>query len=102
MLLATGGGFGMYLVVTIISIWHASFGLFACLDFVLCPFVSFFSPFLGCFHFMKFGRVSSNSISFDICLFLFVVFSSLMPCTQFLDSYYEHFEPYSSIKHSHG
>jgi hypothetical protein len=36
-------------VVTIISIWRASFGLFACLGFVLCSFVSISLPFLGVF-----------------------------------------------------
>jgi hypothetical protein len=39
------------------SLWPASFGLFACLDFGPCHF--FFSLLLGCFLFIKFGRVSS-------------------------------------------
>jgi hypothetical protein len=71
------------------SLWPASFGLFACLDFGLKksevvravnsitfymlhfrfydvrPFTLvpcfFFSPFLWCFLFIKFGRVSSSS-----------------------------------------
>ncbi len=37
--------------------WPASLRLFACLDFDPCTFF----PFLGCFLFMKFGRVSSSS-----------------------------------------
>ncbi len=42
------------------SLWPTSFGLFACLvlgpwSLVLAP-CFFFSPFLGCFLFMKFGR----------------------------------------------
>jgi hypothetical protein len=44
---------------SITSVWHTSFGLFACPDFGPLQFVCFFfSPFLGCFLFMKFGRVS--------------------------------------------
>jgi hypothetical protein len=59
MLQATGGGFSV-LSDSFTSLWPASFELFACLDWtlVLAPW-SFFSPFLGWFLFIKFGRTSS-------------------------------------------
>ncbi len=43
---------------SITSLWLASFGLLACLDFGPCP-CFFFSLFLGCFLLIKFGNVSS-------------------------------------------
>ncbi len=63
------------------SLWPASFGLYACLDFGPCVnflFLSlawvlsfyFFSPFFGCFLFIKFDRVSSQSAFLDYtCIF---------------------------------
>jgi hypothetical protein len=73
------------------SLWPASFGLYACLDFGPCPkflFLSlawvlsfyFFSPFLGCFLFIKvdrvssFDRVSSQSAFLD---YTYIYFKSL-------------------------
>jgi hypothetical protein len=38
---------------SITSFWPASFGLFACLDFGPCPFVSFSLPFLDGLSFYK-------------------------------------------------
>jgi len=42
-------GFGSVLSGSLSSVWPASFGLFACLDFGPCPLVSFSLPFLGAF-----------------------------------------------------
>jgi hypothetical protein len=58
------------------SLWLASFGLYACMDLGPCPFfiflslawmlsLYFFSPCLGCFLFIKFDRVSSQSSFLD-------------------------------------
>jgi cellulose synthase/poly-beta-1,6-N-acetylglucosamine synthase-like glycosyltransferase len=55
---------GLVLSDSVSSLWLVSFGLFACLDFVLCLLFLFLSPFLGCFLFIKFGRVSSIVTSF--------------------------------------
>jgi hypothetical protein len=40
---------GSVLSGSLSSLWPASFGLFACLDFGACPFVSLSLPFLGAF-----------------------------------------------------
>jgi hypothetical protein len=64
------------------SLWPASFGLYACLDFGPCAkflFLSlawvlsldFFSPFLGCFLFIMFDRVSSQSAFLDYTIYFF-------------------------------
>jgi hypothetical protein len=69
------------------SLWPASFGLHACLDFGPCPkflFLSlawvlsfyFFSPFFGCFLFIKFDRVSSQSALLDYT-YIFLKFLNL-------------------------
>jgi len=67
------------------SLWPASFGLDACLDFEPSPkflFLSlawvlsfyFFLPFFGCFLFIKFDRVSSQSAFLD---YTYIYFKSL-------------------------
>ncbi len=53
---------GSVLSGSLSSLSAASFGLFACLDFGPWPF---FSPFLGCFLFIKFGRVSSLKLALN-------------------------------------
>jgi hypothetical protein len=60
MLHATGEGVLMILSASLSSVWAISFGRFACLPglFVLA-LCFFFSPFLGCFLLMEFGRASS-------------------------------------------
>ncbi len=49
---------GSVLSGSLSSLWVALVGLFACLNLVLAP-CFLFSPFLGCFLSIKFGRVSS-------------------------------------------
>jgi hypothetical protein len=53
---ATSGGF--VLSDSLSSLWLASFGLLACLDFGLGPLFLFSLSFFGCFLFIKFVRVS--------------------------------------------
>jgi len=70
------------------SLWPASFGLYACLDFGPCStflFLSlawmlsfyFVSPFFGCFLFIKFDRVSSQS---NVSDYIYIYFLNLWIC----------------------
>jgi hypothetical protein len=48
---------GLIVSGSLSSMWPASFGRSACLDFGPWPLVSFFFHFLVCFLIMEFGRV---------------------------------------------